>query len=150
MRTELPQMPDYVHCIISGTDNAFEQTILCYSITAKKRFAQKNVAPHLVVNSCWSMGYGRHSLDTAAHALGCFTRVSRRVCLRFVCADNNWFLVKQCAEKAQGIRRMSGLSAINLAYWLSLHQPFYLFEHSDGNGNYGRDVCHNGADFLLY
>ncbi|MEB7938338.1 MULTISPECIES: hypothetical protein [Escherichia] len=41
-------MPDYVHCIISGTDNAFEQTILCYSITAKKRFAQQNAAPHLV------------------------------------------------------------------------------------------------------
>lgn len=59
MRTESRQMPDYVHYVISGTDNAFEQTIHCYSITAKKCFAQQNAASHLVVNSSWSMGYGR-------------------------------------------------------------------------------------------
>ncbi len=55
MRTESRQMPDYVHYVISGTDNAFEQTIHCYSITAKKCFAQQNAASHLVVNSSWSM-----------------------------------------------------------------------------------------------
>ncbi|WP_249531939.1 Bax inhibitor-1 family protein [Escherichia coli] len=72
-------MPDYVHYAISGADNAFEQTIHCYSITAKKRFAQQNAVPHLVVNRCWSMGYGRLCLDISALALGCFTRISRRV-----------------------------------------------------------------------
>ncbi|ENU2431170.1 hypothetical protein [Escherichia coli] len=69
-------MPDYVHYVISGTDNAFEQTIHCYSITAKKCFAQQNAASHLVVNSSWSMGYGRLCLDISAFALGYVTKVS--------------------------------------------------------------------------
>lgn len=149
MRTESRQMPDYVHYVISGTDNAFEQTIHCYSITAKKCFAQQNAASHLVVNSSWSMGYGRLCLDISAFALGYVTKVSRCVCLRFGCADNRWSLVKQRPEKTECIRRMSGLSANNPSCWLSLLQPLYLFEHSDGNGNYGRDVCRNGADLLL-
>lgn len=149
MRTESRQMPDYVHYVISGTDNAFEQTIHCYSITAKKCFAQQNAASHLVVNSSWSMDYGRLCLDISAFALGYVTKVSRCVCLRFGCADNRWSLVKQRPEKTECIRRMSGLSANNPSCWLSLRQPLYLFEHSDGNGNYGRDVCRNGADLLL-
>lgn len=111
MRTESRQMPDYVHYVISGTDNAFEQTIHCYSITAKKCFAQQNAASHLVVNSSWSMGYGRLCLDISAFALGYVTKVSRCVCLRFGCADNRWSLVKQRPEKTECIRRMSGLSA---------------------------------------
>ena len=113
MRTESRQMPDYVHYVISGTDNAFEQTIHCYSITAKKCFAQQNAASHLVVNSSWSMGYGRLCLDISAFALGYVTKVSRCVCLRFGCADNRWSLVKQRPEKTECIRRMSGLSANN-------------------------------------
>ena len=89
MRTESRQMPDYVHYVISGTDNAFEQTIHCYSITAKKCFAQQNAASHLVVNSSWSMGYGRLCLDISAFALGYVTKVSRCVCLRFGLWLNN-------------------------------------------------------------
>ena len=147
MRTESRQMPDYVHYVISGTDNAFEQTIHCYSITAKKCFAQQNAASHLVVNSSWSMGYGRLCLDISAFALGYVTKVSRCVCLRFGCADNRWSLVKQRPEKTECIRRMSGLSANNPSCWLSLRQPLYLFEHSDGNGNYGRDG--SGQDFNM-
>lgn len=126
MRTESRQMPDYVHYVISGTDNAFEQTIHCYSITAKKCFAQQNAASHLVVNSSWSMGYGRLCLDISAFALGYVTKVSRCVCLRFGCADNRWSLVKQRPEKTECIRRMSGLSANNPSCWLSLRQPLYL------------------------
>ncbi|MGQ7112642.1 hypothetical protein ACUOFC_35385, partial [Escherichia sp. TWPC-MK] len=74
MRTESRQMPDYVHYVISGTDNAFEQTIHCYSITAKKCFAQQNAASHLVVNSSWSMGYGRLCLIHSVFSGRCLTR----------------------------------------------------------------------------
>ena len=77
MRTESRQMPDYVHYVISpGTDNAFEQTIHCYQLQ-QKCFAQQNAASHLVVNSSWSIGYGRLCPDISAFALGYVTKVSR-------------------------------------------------------------------------
>lgn len=148
MRTESRQMPDYVHYVISGTDNAFEQTIHCYSITAKSASLSKMLLLiwWLTAAGVWATagcaGYFSICIGLRHKSLQC-------VCLRFGCADNRWSLVKQRPEKTECIRRMSGLSANNPSCWLSLRQPLYLFEHSDGNGNYGRDVCRNGADLLL-
>ncbi|MEN1933132.1 hypothetical protein P4909_11605 [Escherichia coli] len=142
-------MPDYVHYVISGTDNAFEQTIHCYSITAKKCFAQQNAASHLVVNSSWSMGYGRLCSDISAFALGYVTKVSSAFVFALAALIIGGLWLNNALKKTECIRRMSGLSANNPSCWLSLRQPLYLFEHSDGNGNYERDVCRNGADLLL-
>ncbi len=98
-----------------------------------------------MVNSSWSIGYGRLCLDISAFALGYVTKVSRCFCFALAALIIGG-LVKQRPEKTECIRRMSGHLLRTLFLVGFLFASLYTFSSiATVMGITGGDVCRNGV-----